>query len=93
MLKNECIQLFTEINPSEKQEIKNIEKTLSDLNATKNLSDSQWEQKTKLKSKLAELLKMRNEGTRIRAETDKNENEIPNKSFLAIENNNATQKQ
>ena len=93
MLKNECIQLFTEINPSKEQEIKNIEKTLSDLNATKNSSDSQWEQKIKLKSKLAELHKMRNEGTRIRAKTDKIENEIPSKSFLAIENNNATQKQ
>ena len=35
---------------------------------------------------------MRNEGIRIRAKIDKIENEIPNKSFFAIENNNATQK-
>ena len=92
MLKNECIQLSTEINLSKKKEIKDIEKTLSDLNATLNLSDLQWEQKLKLESKLEELHKMRNEGTRIRAKIDKIENEIPNKSFFAIENNNATQK-
>ena len=54
MLKNECIQLSTEINLTKKKEIKDIEKTLSHLNATLNLSDLQWEQKLKLESKLQE---------------------------------------
>lgn len=92
LVKWECIKLSTEIKASQKDELKLLEQKLMAINSKQNLMESDLKEKLETRQKLEALYAKKYEGSRIRAKIEKIENEIPNKSFYAAENNRAVQK-